>query len=264
MKMTAHEVRERLRKRFAAPEWALLDEVRSATGGAVNERYADAVAMNLWPSRGMRVHGFEIKVRRGDWLNELRKPNKSAPIQKFCDHWWVVAGGSNIVKLEELPPTWGLMTAAHGRLVISQDAPKLEAQPLDRPFIASLLRRASESLLRAEASDEFYQIGRQAGHEAGLEEGKRSSHYALKDYEKLKKAVDDFEKESGLAITKYTGGTSLGEAVVLVRRMMGNGVDIGRTLKNAKRPLELALSTLNALEQLSELDGSGVLSSPTL
>ncbi len=261
MKMTAHEVRERLRRKYAAPEWALLDEVRNTTGGTMQDRYADAVAMNLWPSRGMRVHGFEIKVRRGDWLNELRKPDKSAPIQKFCDHWWVVAGGANIVKLDELPPTWGLMTVAHGRLVISKDAPKLEAQPLDRGFIASVLRRAAESLASTRASDELFKQGRAEGIKIGTEQGQQSSRFVREDLKKLKEAVKSFEESSGLEITRYSGAR-LGEAVALVQRMMGNRVDVSRSLANAKRPLELALNTLNALEKLSELEGVGVLGSP--
>lgn len=259
--MTTHEVRERLRSKYTAPEWALLEEVRSATGGTMNERYADAVAMNLWPSRGMRVHGFEIKVRRGDWLLELKKPNKSVPIQKFCDHWWIVAGGTNIVKLEELPPTWGLMTVAHGRLVISKDAPKLEAQPLDRGFVASVLRRASDSLVSARTGDELFKQGKAAGFKEGQEAGQQSSRFAREDFKRLKEAVKAFEESSGLEITRYSG-TRLGEAVALVQRMMSNRVDVGRSLASAKRPLELALNTLNALEKLSELEGTGVLGSP--
>ena len=39
-------------------------------GFAGGGRYADAIAMNLWPSRGLAVHGFEIKISRGDWQRE--------------------------------------------------------------------------------------------------------------------------------------------------------------------------------------------------
>jgi hypothetical protein len=47
--------------------------------------------MGLWPSRGLKLMGFEIKAGRGDWLGELRNPRKAESIARFCDQWWVVA-----------------------------------------------------------------------------------------------------------------------------------------------------------------------------
>jgi len=233
--------------------------VRSATG-ATYERYADAVAMNLYPSRGMGVLGFEIKVRRGDWLRELHTPDKSAPIQRYCDRWWIVAGDKAIVKKEEVPSTWGLMVASSNRLLIVKEAPKLEAQPLDRAFVASILRRAYESLTAAKADDDLFKRGKEEGTREGIEKGRQSAHFAMRDLENLRKSVKDFEKSSGLSITQYNGGR-LGDAVESVQRMLGNRVDVGRTLQNAKRPLELALNTLSALEKLSELEEADVLGS---
>ena len=139
---TTDEVREILRRRYASPEWAFLEEVRNQTGYQKKvERYADGVAVNLWPSRGLEVLGFEIKARRGDWVKELKDPSKSVEIQQYCDRWWVVAGGRNIVQPGELPPTWGLMVV-HGnggkrRLVCTQEAPKLDSKPLDKFIGAS-------------------------------------------------------------------------------------------------------------------------------
>lgn len=141
--MNTAEIKAALRTRYAPPEWALMFEVGDATGAA-QRRWADAVAMNLYPSRGLSLHGFEVKASRGDWLRELANPDKSVPVQQYCDHWWVVAP-PGVVRDGELPPTWGMIEAKGGRLVQAVAAPTLEAQAVSRKFVAAMLRRASEA-----------------------------------------------------------------------------------------------------------------------
>lgn len=63
--MKTAEIKAALRAKFCAPEWAIMFEVGDGTG-ASQSRWADAVAMNLWPSRGLQIHGFEIKAHRSD------------------------------------------------------------------------------------------------------------------------------------------------------------------------------------------------------
>ena len=75
--MRAADVRAALARKFCAPEYALFYEVANATGSAAT-RSADAIAMGLWPSRGLYLQGFEIKVSRSDWLSELKNPAKAA------------------------------------------------------------------------------------------------------------------------------------------------------------------------------------------
>ena len=58
---SAADIHAALRLRYAQPEWAIMFEVANGTGAA-QRRYADAIAMNLFPSRGLCVHGFEVKV----------------------------------------------------------------------------------------------------------------------------------------------------------------------------------------------------------
>ena len=141
--ITTPKIRALLRARYPAPEWALIEEVADRTGSANN--YADAMAMNLWQSRGHALHGFEIKVSRSDWLRELKKPNKAEAFTRYCDFWWVVAP-KGIVLDHELPAGWGLMVATEARLTVATTAPKLDAQPMTRAFWASIMRRAHERL----------------------------------------------------------------------------------------------------------------------
>jgi hypothetical protein len=138
------ELKALMRSRFCPPEWALFFEVFASTGYAAGGR-ADAVAMNLYPSRGLTVNGFEFKVSRADWLRELKDGAKAETIFGYCDHWWLVVGDRSIVKANELPEPWGLIaprkrSAMHGtdayELAIVKQAPKLNPQPLDRAFIA--------------------------------------------------------------------------------------------------------------------------------
>ncbi|NFV80017.1 hypothetical protein [Magnetospirillum aberrantis] len=141
--MRTADVKAALRRAYPAPEYAILFEVADATG-ARHSRFADAVAMSLWPSRGLTVDGFEIKVSRSDWLREKAKPEKAETIARFCDYWWLVVP-KGLVKVEELPATWGLKEVSEAGEVRTAKSPeKLNAQPLDRLFVASMLRNAGK------------------------------------------------------------------------------------------------------------------------
>lgn len=208
------DVQAALRDRYTAPEWAVLFEVPSATGGAAARR-ADAIAMSLWPSRGLEIHGFEIKVERRDWLRELKEPQKAEEIARFCDRWWIAAA-PDVVKLDELPRGWGLLILRDATLRQVVEAPLREGVVPTRPFLASMLRAAATASPAEEAI-------RGAVERARGEERKiaRTSADALRsgaerDLERLQKAVDDFEAASGVRISAYGGGKEMGAAVKLV------------------------------------------------
>lgn len=145
------ELIELLRARYtAAPgavtEWAFFEQVR-ANAGAGAERTADAVAMNLWESRGLAVHGFEVKVSRSDWQREIRQPEKAEPLIQRVDFWWLVVGDPAIVRDGELPEGWGLMVPRGGKLVATVQPTKREGARIDRGFVASLLRRVDRDAM---------------------------------------------------------------------------------------------------------------------
>ena len=139
---TSADIRALLRKRYQHPEWALCFEVANATGAGAR-RYADAVAMNLFPSRGLAIHGFEIKVSKSDFTNEIANPEKSVAVQQYCDHWWIVAPASAVDETL-LPKTWGWLRVDKDKLVTVKQAPDLEAKDVTRSFMAALVRRANE------------------------------------------------------------------------------------------------------------------------
>src|ERR1039457_1110041 len=88
--------------------YAVAAGVRSHAGFDAR-RPADFLAMDLWPSRGLALHGHEIKVSRSDWLRELKEPEKAAEFIPYMNHWWLVASDPRIVREGELPEGWGLM-----------------------------------------------------------------------------------------------------------------------------------------------------------
>lgn len=139
--MTEADLYDLIVARHPANEWAVFPQVRNAAGYDSN-RTIDAIALNLWPSRGLALHGFEIKTGRGDWRRELRDPRKAEGTAMYCDYFWVVAT-KGVVDPGELPDGWGLYET-HGKgLRLVHRAEKREAPDLTRSFVVALLKRAS-------------------------------------------------------------------------------------------------------------------------
>jgi len=127
---------------FRAPAHAFLYEVRNGTGYGKQQRYADALVVSCWPSRGIWVAGVEVKVSRTDWRRELDDPEKNADIQQYCDFWWIAAP-PGVVNLAELPGNWGLLLVDGKTVAQTREAPRLPRKPFDPTFVASILRNAA-------------------------------------------------------------------------------------------------------------------------
>ena len=131
----------------AAPEWAVFAEVGDATGGRASRR-ADALAINLWPSRGLEIRGFEIKVSRSDLKRELEDPSKAEAVGVFC-HTWCLATPVGLVRAEDMVPTsWGLFEVSEGAPFTGRfkrlptQRPAEEVKPPSRLFVAAIVRAA--------------------------------------------------------------------------------------------------------------------------
>ena len=235
---------ELLRNRFSPPAWAFIPQVRRGTGYLTTERTADALAMGLWPSRGLYLYGFEIKISRGDWLKELNYPKKAEDIAQFCDFWWIVAP-KDMIKVEEIPQNWGLMVPFGATTKVIKDAKQLKPIRIDKLFLAAILRRVQESI----TPEAKIIAARKEGEIIGLEAHKAKFEYARKDFERLKQAVLEFEKASGVHINEWRT-ESIGEAVKMVLA--------GEHLKTKER-LQALLETAkdiatNIEKQLIELE----------
>ena len=150
-KITAADIRTALKRRYAQPSCAVVFEVAQGTGTSAR-RHQDAVAMELWPSHGLTLYGVEIKVNRYDWRREKKDPTKAEEIARFLDEFWIAAP-PGIVPADELPSAWGLMELHGGELKIARKAQRTSAQPVDRDFLAAMLRAAARPISAAESDE---------------------------------------------------------------------------------------------------------------
>lgn len=143
--MTLHQL---VAKAYPPPEWATFFEVANATGSAAR-RHADAVAMGIWPSRGLLLVGFEIKDYRSDWRREQKNPAKAEAIVGHVDRFYLVTIPGVVKDVAELPEAWGLLEAdaARRRLLVKKTAPDLGRAKgaVDRGFMAAMLRKVPET-----------------------------------------------------------------------------------------------------------------------
>lgn len=126
------------------PKYRVLFQVRSQAGFfSGGERSLDALAVPLWPSE-TDLHGFELKVSRGDWLRERKDPEKSEAFRKYLHRFWLVVSDRGIVKGDELPEGWGLLVARKkgSGLVAVKEAPALTPEPMPPGLLAGILKRA--------------------------------------------------------------------------------------------------------------------------
>lgn len=133
--------------------WAFVTHVRNAAGFDAS-RTVDAIAMALWPSRGLVLNGFEVKVSRSDWLRELKKPAKAEQFARLVDFWWLAVADDKVVQDGELPEGWGLLVARGSKLFCVREAKALHdltpvnrreaalPEAFGRSFLASMLRAA--------------------------------------------------------------------------------------------------------------------------
>lgn len=147
-KITSHDLCVALKLEHPADEYVTVFEVREAAGSAIGSR-ADALVLSLWASRGLEITGFEFKCNRGDWLAELKNPEKADRIARYCDRWCLFAA-PGVVKDGELPLGWGLWELTPARTIKRRVAPVArEPEPVPRAFLASLMRART----RLEADD---------------------------------------------------------------------------------------------------------------
>ena len=112
---TAHSIRallvKKLQSQITSGALALFFELRNGTGFRSNERYLDAFAMQTWPSKKWARYAYEIKISRGDFINELKKPDKRAWGMEISNEFWFVCA-PGIANPNEIPENCGLLVAS--------------------------------------------------------------------------------------------------------------------------------------------------------
>jgi hypothetical protein len=206
-----------LRKQYPLPAYAVFAEVRSATGAVDGPRYGDYVVVALLPSGRGQIILLEEKASKGDYGREIRAPEKSEEIGRFCtERYFIVqAPRKNVIPdLDRVPHPWGLLEVGAGGIVEVREAVKVE--PACEPsagFMRSLLRAAvvqgeagsgeHESTIGRHLGGNRYALG--CGHSATI--GVKASKMPKKwpclhcaagdktDEEIVEAAIDDAEPE---------------------------------------------------------------------
>lgn len=253
--MSTQALRAALRKRCPAPGWALLEEVRESVGHG-SKRSADAIAMTTWESRGLELHGFELKASRADWLRELASPEKCEPITRFCDRWWIVASDASIVLDGELPPAWGLLVLRGKVLQTVTEAPKREAVPApDRGFLAALLRRATEQFATMVPQDEVSELVRAKVEATIIQRSYEPDVAALRSRAEL---LDLFEAKLGVKIWGVHQVEQLAHAYALIQAVDGLRWKMSQLEQAASTAGEISRELRAAVKKIREVEAEPI------
>lgn len=203
-KMTTPELLEKLHAYYKAKpsgSHAFITQLRNGTGWNSTTRTADAMAMGLWPSSGLKLVGFELKVSRSDWLHEVKQPDKHQEMKQFCDEWYLVIPDEKIIKEGELPEDWGLMVASgRGRAIkIKKQAPTLSPVDVDRLLLASIFRNVTEKMIPYEMHENALKNTKKFAEENILRINKTRLEKAVE----VEKQIKEFEEITGLKFTDW-------------------------------------------------------------
>lgn len=264
-KVTESDMLAMLRAKLTKPgnggagEYALLPHVRDGAGFTAG-RTIDAVAVSLWPSRGLTIHGYEVKCSRSDWLRELKEPAKADAAAAFCDHFSIVAADASIVADGELPPTWGLLVARGVKLVTVVPAPVLPGvdpkRPISRHIMVTMLRSAGAQVA---ASPAEVMAAREEGakHERAIME--RQTQHVRDDLAELREKVRAFEDAAGVSFSQRWGGldpAKVGAALRVVLADDGATEAARQRMDGVRLQLQGVLDAMDKLDKLRGPDGS--------
>lgn len=247
--MSADSVFEALKDRYPKNAYALLEQVGNATGYGTS-RHIDAIAMSLWPSRGLYLEGIEIKVSRNDFRREIKDPMKAEELATFCDFWWIAAP-AGVVPVDQLPPNWGLLEVTPGKCKIVKQAVKLTPKPITKEFFAALLRRVYAADTPAHHIDQVREKALEEGRLAGIRISERTADAAQESLDRLLQSVQAFQEKSGIRIDAYNG-EKIGEAVVQWQ-MRANEASLLTRLRRVERETrEMAERCAREIAQLEQ------------
>lgn len=194
-------------------------QVNNGAGFAYG-RTLDAVVFDTWPSKGLVLHGIEIKVTKADLRRELQHPDKSAGFTQFLDTFSIAAPAEVLKGMKDvIPGKWGLYTpTSDGRLRTARKPLYLhedgrDREVCDRSFAAAFARALVQRSLSHDAERAAFESGQQQGRKAGLADVDR----AERALSQLRDECNAFEAASGVTLRGYsTNGRRIGEAVDFV------------------------------------------------
>lgn len=133
-----------LHRKYPAERYAVVEEVPKSAGFTMG--YCDAMVLELWPSDGHRLLGFELKASRADWKRDLGRDTKHRQHIERCDRYTLLTYGTAVARREEIPAGWGWWSVTDdGTIeVIVKGRRLVGRRQWEKGFVAVLVRRAIE------------------------------------------------------------------------------------------------------------------------
>lgn len=239
--MSAGEIGEALRNRYARPEFQIEFEV------TLSGRRLDAVALGLWPSSKYMLVGFEIKVNRADFIREITNHRKAENWFATVDSFYFVTT-PGVIEPSELPAGCGWFEYKNNKLRLKahprRDQTKRAEMP--REVAARLIARVSERddaerrqirlKLRAEVREELLADNAERG-----EPMARQLADALSDLKDKTERVNQMEAAMGLTPRDWVERQSLMSACRIAAKI--TTVDVmRREIERSRGLLQRALA----------------------
>jgi len=221
-------------------------QVNNGAGFAFG-RTLDAIVLDTWPSKGLTLHGLEVKCSKGDLRRELQNPAKAEGFLPYLDNFSIVAP-SNVIDRDLIPKRWGIyvpdnegsLRTVRSPLYLHDDG--RDREHVDRSLMAAFARALVQRSLSKEARDEEYECGYRAGQQSNAAE--------IREAEMLRQRQADFEAASGVRLGDWSGPQMIGEAVefVLHGGLQRQVAYVGDMRKLGQKLME----TADELERLAE------------
>ena len=160
---------------------------------AYGGRRIDAIALSPWEARKYRLHLFELKSFREDWLRELHNPEKQNGFWKVGGDYWFLETEEGIIKPEEVPEGFGLMQWKDSkRLKIIKDA-EYKPPNYDISFLMAFLNKMRKYYNTSKISESY---GR--GYEDGEKNSKQNIDILRNRIAEMEAKVDKFRDLTGV------------------------------------------------------------------
>lgn len=245
--ITENDIYKTIAAMYKGEAWVVLPQVRDGTAYGTDGREADALVFSVWPSRGLKVYGFEIKTHRGDFLHELKQPEKAESIARFCNEWYIVTA-PGIAELSEIPPSWGWYESDGKSMTLKKAAEQLPNVDLSRIFVMSVMRNIAKNYVPAiEVENRAETLAR-----AQILQNELQAAHDVKNAREALAAISDFKKASGVDLME-SWSFSPEQVGTVVRLILDNSLPCH--LKNISEAAEKIGSLIVALDNVRGLVG---------
>ena len=253
----AWEIVKLLAEKYNEPgHYVCATEVSNGTGSHAR-RWIDFVAVDCWPSSGLNIMGFEIKISKSDFRRELTDPSKHNIFFDEIDNYSIVAPDYVLDDQRIIPPKWGIYH------VVRNDDGKLELKTVRKPLALHDEKDADRKIGRSFMASLVRAIDKQGATKARLieERDKLEAKLRAQIEEKMAhgRVVADWEYEqfcryrdicAKLDISSY-GGLSDWE-VKHFKKAQKIATEIGYVKSKTKALLDSTRYTYKCIEELIE------------